>query len=205
VQPKPANLFRRTPESRKLKHCVITSVDRDDLTDGGASFWAETIECIKRENPGITIEALIPDFDAGQENIQKVIMAGPDVISHNLETVRRLTPLVRTKAKYDRSLKVLKYIAGSGNIAKSGLMLGLGETGTEIADTIRDIYGTGCKIITIGQYLQPGKDYMEPAEYITPEKFNQYRLLALETGFSFVECSPLVRSSFHAENHVKAR
>jgi lipoic acid synthetase len=182
----------------KLKHCVITSVDRDDLTDGGASFWAETIECIKRENPGITIEALIPDFDAGQENIQKVIMAGPDVISHNLETVRRLTPLVRTKAKYDRSLKVLKYIAGSGNIAKSGLMLGLGETGTEIADTIRDIYGTGCKIITIGQYLQPGKD-------ITPEKFNQYRLLALETGFSFVECSPLVRSSFHAENHVKAR
>jgi lipoic acid synthetase len=184
---------------------VITSVDRDDLTDGGASFWAETIECIKRENPGITIEALIPDFDAGQENIQKVIMAGPDVISHNLETVRRLTPLVRTKAKYDRSLKVLKYIAGSGNIAKSGLMLGLGETGTEIADTIRDIYGTGCKIITIGQYLQPGKDYMEPAEYITPEKFNQYRLLALETGFSFVECSPLVRSSFHAENHVKAR
>jgi lipoyl synthase len=189
----------------KLRHCVITSVDRDDLPDGGASFWAETIKYIKKENPGITIEALIPDFDADHANILKIILAGPDVISHNIETVRRLTPLIRTKAKYDRSLRVLKYIAGTGNIAKSGLMLGLGETGEEIADTIRDIYGTGCKIITIGQYLQPGKEYMEPVEYITPEKFSQYRLLALETGFSHVECSPLVRSSFHAENHVKAR
>ncbi len=189
----------------KLKHCVVTSVDRDDLGDGGASFWARTIRCIKNENPGITIEALIPDFDGNKINILKVIEAGPDVISHNLETVRRLTPLIRTKAKYDRSLQVLNYVAERGTVAKSGLMLGLGETGKEIAETIRDIFGTGCKIITIGQYLQPGKDFMEPVEYVTPEKFNEYRLLALETGFSHVECSPLVRSSFHAENHVKAQ
>jgi lipoyl synthase len=189
----------------RLRHCVITSVDRDDLSDGGASFWAETIGYIKKENPAITIEALIPDFDADQDNILKVIKAGPDVISHNLETVRRLTPLIRTKAKYDQSLQVLTYIAESGSIAKSGFMLGLGETGDEIRETIKDIFGTGCKIITIGQYLKPGKDHIEPVEYIAPEKFGEYRLLALETGFSFVECSPLVRSSFHAENHVKAR
>jgi lipoic acid synthetase len=189
----------------KLRHCVLTSVDRDDLRDGGASIWAGTIECIKRENPGITIEALIPDFDGDNMNILKVIEAGPDVISHNLETVRRLTSLIRTKAKYDRSLQVLKYIAESGIVAKSGLMLGLGETAAEIAETIENIFGTGCKVITIGQYLQPGKDYMEPAEYVTPDRFNEYRLLALETGFSHVECSPLVRSSFHAENHVRTR
>jgi lipoic acid synthetase len=188
-----------------LRHCVITSVDRDDLSDGGASFWASTIDCIKSENPETTIEALIPDFDGNKVNILKIIKAGPDVISHNLETVRRLTPQIRTKAKYDRSLQVLNYIAESGAVAKSGLMLGLGETATEIAETIKDIFGTGCRVITIGQYLQPGKDYMEPVEYVTPDRFNEYRLLALETGFSNVECSPLVRSSFHAENHVRAR
>ncbi len=189
----------------KLRHCVITSVDRDDLADGGASFWADTIECIKRANPTTTIEALIPDFDGNPVNILKVLRAGPEVISHNLETVSRLTPLIRTKAKYERSLQVLGCIAGNGGIAKSGLMLGLGETEEEISVTIRDIFSAGCKIITIGQYLQPGRDYIEPVEYITPEKFMEYRILALETGFSFVECSPLVRSSFHAENHVKAR
>jgi lipoyl synthase len=189
----------------KLRHCVITSVDRDDLSDGGASFWAGTIRCIRKENPGITIEALIPDFDGNQFEILKVAEAGPDVISHNLETVRRLTTLIRTKAKYDRSLQVLNYISESGTVAKSGIMLGLGETNKEVAETIRDIYSTGCKVITIGQYLQPGKDYMEPVEYVTPEKFSEYRALALQTGFSHVECSPLVRSSFHAENHVKAQ
>jgi lipoyl synthase len=188
-----------------LKHCVVTSVDRDDLSDGGASIWADTIEYIKKVNPGVTIEALIPDFDGKLIDVLKIIKAGPDVISHNLETVRRLTPLIRTKAKYDRSLLVLNYIAENGTIAKSGLMLGLGETGEEVEETIKDIFGAGCRVITIGQYLQPGMDYIEPAEYVTPEKFNEYRLLALETGFSHVECSPLVRSSFHAENHVKAR
>ena len=192
-------------KSMRLRHCVITSVDRDDLDDGGALFWAGTIDCIKRENPGMTIEALIPDFDGNPENISKVIKSGPDVISHNIETVRRLTPVIRTKAKYDRSLDVLRYIAGQGVATKSGFMLGLGEKEQEVVETIKDLYSTGCKILTIGQYLRPGPDHMPVVEYVTPEKFEEYRLLALETGFSFVECSPLVRSSFHAEKHVKAR
>jgi lipoic acid synthetase len=189
----------------RLNHCVITSVDRDDLPDGGASFWAETIACIKRENPGATIEALIPDFDGNPLNISKILKARPDVISHNIETVRRLTPLIRTKAKYDRSLDVLRYLANNGAVAKSGFMLGLGETEPEVTETIKDLFATGCKILTIGQYLQPGLDHMQTVEYVTPEKFGEYKLLSLETGFSFVECSPLVRSSFHAEKHVKAR
>ena len=187
-----------------LRHCVITSVDRDDLEDGGASFWAETIKHVKEENPGTTIEALIPDFDGKPGNILMVINAGPEVISHNVETVRRLTPLIRTKAKYDRSLDVLKYIAEHGKSAKSGFMLGLGETEEEIIQTIKDLFATGCKILTIGQYLRPGMDHMEPVEYISPEKFEEYRLIALGMGFSYVESGPLVRSSFHAENHVKA-
>jgi lipoyl synthase len=191
-------------KAMKLRHCVITSVDRDDLPDGGASVWAATILRIKDVNPKTTMETLIPDFDGKHENIQKIIDAGPDVISHNVETVRRLTPVIRTKAKYDTSLSVLRYISEKGKVAKSGFMLGLGEKEEEVIETIRDIYATGCKILTIGQYLQPGKEYMEVVDYITPEKFEEYRLLALETGFSFVESSPLVRSSFHAENHVTA-
>jgi lipoic acid synthetase len=189
----------------KLKHCVITSVDRDDLPDEGASFWADTIKRIKEVNPGITIETLIPDFDANPEYIQKIIDTNPDVISHNIETVRRLTPVIRTKAKYDRSLEVIKYISGMGRIAKSGFMLGLGESEEETIQTINDIYFSGCKILTIGQYLQPGKDYMDVVEFIRPEKFEEYKALALSLGFSFVESSPLVRSSFHAENHIKAQ
>ncbi len=186
----------------KLRHCVITSVDRDDLSDGGASLWAEAIRAVKNENPGITIEALIPDFDGRPENIQKIIRERPEVISHNIETVRRLTPLIRTKAKYERSLDVLTYISRSGISAKSGFMLGLGEEEAETAETMRDLFSAGCKILTIGQYLQPGPGYMETVKYVPPEKFEEYRLLALETGFSFVESSPLVRSSFHAEKHV---
>jgi lipoyl synthase len=188
----------------KLKHCVITSVDRDDLPDGGASFWADTIRIVKKVNPDITMETLIPDFDGNTEFIQQIIDAGPEVISHNIETVRRLTPVIRTKAKYDRSIYVLKHISEKGKIAKSGFMLGLGEGEDEIIQTIRDIYASGCKVLTIGQYLQPGLDYMEVVEYIKPQKFEEYRILALEMGFSFVESSPVVRSSFHAENHVKA-
>jgi lipoic acid synthetase len=191
--------------SMHLHHCVITSVDRDDLEDGGASIWEETIKCIKRENPRTTIETLIPDFDGNHANISKIILAGPDVISHNIETVRRLTPVIRTKAKYDKSLEVVRYISGSGIAAKSGFMLGLGEKEAEVVETIMDLYATGCRILTIGQYLQPTLDHMEVAEYVTPEKFEEYRLLALETGFSFVECGPLVRSSFHAEKHVRAQ
>ena len=189
----------------QLKHCVITSVDRDDLPDGGASVWADTIRKIKEVNPGITMETLIPDFDANAECIQKIIDAGPDVISHNIETVKRLTPVIRTKAKYERSLDVIRYISGKGKTAKSGFMLGLGENEDEILQTISDLYASGCKILTIGQYLQPGSDYMDVVEYITPEKFEEYRIIALGLGFSFVESSPLVRSSFHAENHVKAQ
>lgn len=189
----------------KLSHCVITSVDRDDLEDGGADFWAETIREIKKNNPGITIEALIPDFDGKPENVQKIIDAAPEVISHNLETVRRLTPLIRTKAKYDISLSVIKYIAASGLPAKSGLMLGLGESDEEVQETMDDLIKAGCTILTLGQYLKPGPGYMEPADYIPPEKFEEYRISATAEGFRFVESSPLVRSSYHAGKHVKSK
>lgn len=191
-------------KAMKLKHCVITSVDRDDLSDSGASFWADTIRRIKEVNPNTTMETLIPDFDGNPEYIQKIIDADPDVISHNVETVRRLTPVIRTKAKYERSLEVIKCISGKGKTAKSGFMLGLGENEDETFQTISDLFAAGCKILTIGQYLQPGKEYMEVAEYISPGKFEEYRIIALGLGFSFVESGPLVRSSFHAENHVKA-
>jgi lipoic acid synthetase len=191
-------------KTMRLSHCVITSVDRDDLPDGGASFWADTVKRVREVNPKTTIEVLIPDFDGKSENIQKIIDAGPDIISHNIETVRRLTPLIRTKAKYEQSLGVLRYISGKGRIAKSGFMLGLGEDKEEIIQMIGDIYETGCKILTIGQFLQPGSDYMEVVEYISPDKFEEYRVKALDIGFSFVESAPLVRSSFHAGNHIKA-
>jgi lipoyl synthase len=185
-----------------LRHCVITSVDRDDLADGGASFWAQTIQQVKVMKPAITMETLIPDFDGKPAEIQKIIDASPDVISHNIETVRRLTPLIRTRAKYDRSLSVLNYISSKGMTTKSGFMLGLGENEDEIFETISDLYTSGCSIITIGQYLQPGSGYMEPENYVTPEKFDEYRNAALKAGFKHVESSPLVRSSFHAEKHV---
>lgn len=186
----------------RLRHCVITSVDRDDLPDGGSRFWAETIRQVKETNRGITIETLIPDFDGNHENLDRIIKAEPDIISHNIETVRSLTPVIRTKAKYDTSLEVLKYIARKGSVCKSGFMLGLGETEDEVRETIHDIYDTGCRILTIGQYLQPSLKHIETASYISPEKFEEYRELALKLGFEFVESSPLVRSSFHAEKHV---
>lgn len=191
-------------KTMKIKHCVITSVDRDDLSDGGASFWSEVIKSIKEVNPETTIETLIPDFDGKEEHIQMIIEAAPEVISHNIETVRRLTPVIRTKAGYDRSLDVIRYISSNGKIAKSGFMVGLGEKEEEIVQTITDLHEAGCKILTIGQYLQPGLDYMEVVNYIPPDKFEEYRVRALRTGFLFVESSPLVRSSFHAENHIKA-
>jgi lipoic acid synthetase len=188
-----------------LRHCVITSVDRDDLEDGGASVWASTIRKVKEINPHITIEALIPDFDGKHEHLQTVIDAGPDVISHNIETVRRLTPMIRTKAKYLRSLDVISYLSIKGVVSKSGFMLGLGENDEEILETITDLSATGCKVLTIGQYLKPGKDFLEVSNYVKPEKFEEYRQVALEMGFKFVESSPLVRSSFHAEKHVESR
>jgi lipoic acid synthetase len=206
--PPDENEPQRLAESIKLlglKHCVITSVDRDDLTDGGASFWAEVIRRIKKENPGITMETLIPDFDGKPENIKKIIVAEPEVISHNVETVRRLTPLIRTKAKYERSRDVIKYISQEKKISKSGLMLGLGEKEDEIYETMDDLRDAGCKILTLGQYLKPSQGHMDVVEYITPQKFEEYRIRAIDKGFEFVESGPLVRSSFHAEKHVGAR
>jgi lipoic acid synthetase len=189
----------------QLKHCVITSVDRDDLPDCGSGFWADSVRTVKKANPGTTIETLIPDFDGKAENIQRIIDADPDVISHNIETVSRLTPVIRTKAKYETSLSVLKYISGKGKTAKSGFMVGLGENDTEVKETINDLFSTGCRILTVGQYLQPTINHMEAVCYISPEKFKKYRKMAVDTGFEIVECHPLVRSSFHAERHIMAR
>ena len=188
----------------QVKHCVITSVDRDDLEDGGAAFWAETIKTVKEINPGVTMETLIPDFNGREEDIQKVIDAGPEVISHNLETVRSLTPRIRSRARYDRSLQVLEYIAKQGGTTKSGIMLGLGEKEEEVLETMDDLIKTGCKVLTIGQYLQPTIQHLPVREYIAPEVFEKYRQRGLEKGFKHVESSPLVRSSYHAERHVNA-
>lgn len=196
------NRIAQSVKLMKVKHCVITSVDRDDLEDGGAKFWAETIKKIKEINPETTIEALIPDFDGNEKDIATVIDAAPEVISHNLETVERLTSQIRTRAKYQRSLQVIKQIAGSGLTAKSGIMLGLGETEDEILKTMDDLISVGCKVLTIGQYLAPTKDHIEVKEYVTPEKFEEYKEIGLDKGFDFVESSPLVRSSYRAENHV---
>ena len=187
-----------------VKHCVITSVDRDDLDDQGAGIWAQTIREVKRMNPETRIEVLIPDFRGKEELIQQVIDAGPDVISHNLETVERLTPFVRFASKYRRSLDVVKYIAQKHKIAKSGIMLGLGETHGEILQTMDDLLEAGCKVMTIGQYLAPTKNHMPVVEYIRPEQFDEYRQTGLQKGFKFVESSPLVRSSYRAEDHVNA-
>ena len=187
-----------------VKHCVITSVDRDDLDDQGAGIWAKTITEVKKVNPETQIEVLIPDFRGKEELIQQVIDANPDVISHNLETVERLTPFVRFASKYRRSLEVVKYIAGNYKIAKSGIMLGLGETHEEVLQTMDDLLEAGCKVMTIGQYLAPTKNHMPVEEYIKPEQFAEYRRIGLEKGFKFVESSPLVRSSYRAEEHVNA-
>lgn len=186
-----------------LKHAVLTSVDRDDLPDKGAGHWEKTIREIKRVNPEITIEVLIPDFDGKPELIMQVVAAKPDIISHNLETVRRLTPLVRSRAKYDLSLGVLQTIANAGVTPKSGIMLGLGETRAEVLETMDDLLAVGCKVLTIGQYLQPTKMNLPVEEYVHPDVFDEYRKIGLEKGFRFVESAPLVRSSYHAEKHVK--
>jgi lipoic acid synthetase len=192
----------RAVKTMRLKHCVITSVDRDDLPDGGAAHWAETVRRIREMNPAVTIETLIPDFRGNFTDIDMVIAAGPDVISHNIETVRRLTPEIRSVAKYEVSLAVLRHIASGGVRAKSGLMLGLGETEEEVIEALNDLYATGCRIVTIGQYLAPSLAHIPVAEYVTPGKFDEYQRKGLDIGFEFVESSPLVRSSYHAEKHV---
>jgi lipoic acid synthetase len=197
---------KRVAESVKLmalKHCVLTSVDRDDLDDGGAGIWELTVKEIKKLNPETTIETLIPDFDGKEELIKLVALAGQEVVSHNLETVRRITPWARSRAKYDVSLKTLEIIYKTGIITKSGIMVGLGETPEEMFETMDDLRNVGVEVLTIGQYLQPTRKHLQVKEFITPELFAEYKVRGIEKGFRFVESSPLVRSSYHAEKHVK--
>ena len=192
----------QTVQELELKHCVLTSVDRDDLPDGGAWAWAETIKQVKQLNDKTTIEALIPDFDGKKDLINQVIGAAPEIISHNLETVRRLTPLIRSRARYNTSLEVIQLIGESSLVAKSGIMLGLGETEDEVLQTMDDLLAVNFKVFTLGQYLQPTRQNYPVQEYITPEKFENYKQIGLQKGFKFVESGPLVRSSYHAEKHI---
>lgn len=185
-----------------IKHCVITSVDRDDLDDFGAGAWAATISQIKRENPLVTMEVLIPDFQGNKTSLQAIIDEKPEVISHNLETVRRITGMIRSRARYETSLDVLRYISSSGITTKSGIMLGLGETQGEILETMDDLLLAGVRVMTLGQYLSPTKNHLPVVDYISPEIFEEYRKAGIEKGFFAVESSPLVRSSYHAENHI---
>ena len=187
----------------KLSHAVVTSVDRDDLPDLGAAHWAQTIREIRRLNPETTIEVLIPDFQGRKELVEQVIEARPDIISHNMETVRRISPLVRSAARYDTSLEVIRQIAASGITAKSGIMVGLGETPAEVEELMDDIRAAGCQIMTIGQYLQPSHRHYPVAEYVTPEQFKRYEETGLAKGFTQVESGPLVRSSYHAEKSLR--
>lgn len=189
----------------KLKHVVITSVDRDDVVDLGAGHWVRVIQAVKQENPATTMEVLIPDFQGREELVQQIINARPEVISHNLETVRRLSDQVRSRATYEVSLKVVEQVAAAGIVSKSGIMLGLGETPEEILQTMDDLRGVGCQVMTIGQYLQPTAQNIEVKEYIRPEVFEEYKEIGLKKGFSFVESGPLVRSSYHAERHVSKK
>lgn len=191
-----------TIKTLNLKHAVITSVNRDDLKDGGARFWAATIKMIKLRNPDTTLEVLIPDFKGVQADIQTVIAAKPEVISHNMETVERLTPKIRSNAYYAVSLKVIEEIAKSDVVPKSGIMLGLGEQQSEVLKTMQDLRDAGCRVVTIGQYLQPDSNLAKVEEFVTPEVFKFYKEEGLKMGFSYVESHPLVRSSYHAEKHV---
>tara|TARA_Y100000813_G_scaffold103785_1_gene74150 strand:- start:6133 stop:7065 length:933 start_codon:yes stop_codon:yes gene_type:complete len=186
----------------EVKHCVITSVDRDELPDGGSLVWVETVNAVRRKSPGTTMETLIPDFKGIQEQVQRIIDVAPEIVSHNIETVRRLTKEVRIQAKYDRSLAVLKQLKDGGMRTKSGIMLGLGETQDEVLQTMDDLRGVGVDIMTIGQYLQPTPKHLPVKEFVNPEQFKKYKKIGLDKGFRFVESSPLVRSSYRAEKHM---
>ena len=185
-----------------VKHCVITSVDRDELPDGGSKLWVETVKAVRRISPGTTMETLIPDFKGIQEQIQRIVDIAPEIVSHNIETVRRLTREVRIQAKYDRSLAVLNQLKEGGMRTKSGIMLGLGETEEEILETMDDLRSVGVDIMTIGQYLQPTPKHLPIKEFITPEQFAKLKVIGLDKGFKYVESSPLVRSSYRAEKHL---
>ncbi|MGV8946447.1 MAG: lipoyl synthase [Lutibacter sp.] len=194
----------RSIKLMKIKHAVVTSVDRDDLKDGGSIIWAETINAIRRANPGTTLETLIPDFQGNKTNIDRILAVAPEIISHNLETVRRLTREVRIQAKYDRSLEVLKYMKDQGQRrTKSGIMLGLGETEAEVIETMQDLANANVDVLTIGQYLQPSKKHLPVIEFITPEQFIKYKEIGMTMGFKYVESGALVRSSYKAQRHLE--
>ena len=186
----------------KVKHCVITSVDRDDLADGGVSIWTETIKAIRRKSPRTTLETLIPDFKGEPELVAKIAEVHPEIVSHNLETVRRLTKQIRVQAKYDRSLAVLRMLKDAGMRTKSGIMLGLGETKEEILESMDDLIIAGVDILTLGQYLQPTPNHAKVEEFIHPDVFAELKVIGLSKGFRYVESGPLVRSSYHAEKHL---
>ncbi len=202
LDPKEIDDIVTSVKELKLRHIVITSVDRDDLEDCGASHWAAMIRALREQCPGVTMEVLIPDFKGRHELIDMVIAERPDIISHNMETVRRLTPEVRCFATYDRSLDVIRHISESGIRSKSGIMLGLGETEEEILQTMDDLRAAGCEVMTIGQYLQPTKEHYPLQEYIHPDTFEKYRLIGIKKGFRHIESAPMVRSSYHAERHI---
>jgi lipoic acid synthetase len=185
-----------------VKHAVLTSVDRDDLKDGGSEIWVQTVKAIRHQSPQTTMETLIPDFAGKWENLQNIIDVAPEIVSHNLETVRRLTKQVRIQAKYDRSLEVLFRLKKGGMRTKSGVMLGLGESHEEVLETMEDLRSVNVDILTLGQYLQPTPKHLPVQEFITPERFEEYRIKGLEMGFRYVESGPLVRSSYHAEKHI---
>lgn len=197
-----SNRVANSVKLMNVKHCVITSVDRDDLKDGGSIVWAETVNAVRDISPETTLETLIPDFKGDWDNLQRIIDVAPEIVSHNLETVRRLTKQVRIQAKYDRSLEVLLRLKEGGMKTKSGIMLGLGEQEDEVIESIQDLRKVGCDILTIGQYLQPTTKHLPVVDFIKPEQFDKYRKIGVELGFRFVESGPLVRSSYHAEKHL---
>jgi len=193
----------RSIKIMNIKHAVITSVDRDDLKDMGSIIWAETVKAIRRMNPNTTLETLIPDFQGNTRNLDRIIEVAPEVVSHNMETVKRLTREVRIQAKYEKSLEVLRYLKEQGiKRTKSGIMLGLGETEEEVIQVLHDLADAKVDIVTIGQYLQPSKKHLPVKEYITPEQFAKYEQIGKELGFRYVESGALVRSSYHAEKHI---
>ncbi len=186
----------------KVKHAVITSVDRDELKDGGSIIWHNTIKAVKALTPHTTLETLVPDFKGDKENIQRIVQAAPEVVSHNIETVERMTRKVRIQARYQRSMEVLKYLKENGMRTKSGIMLGLGETKEEVLQTMRDLQSNGVDVITIGQYLQPTPKHLPVERFVHPDEFAEYTAAGYEMGFDYVESGPLVRSSYHSEKHV---
>ena len=186
----------------KVKHAVLTSVDRDELKDGGSIIWANTINAVRALNPDTTLETLIPDFKGQWENLERIIRVAPDVVSHNLETVERLTRRVRIQAKYHRSLEVIRRLKDGGMRTKSGVMLGLGESQEEVLQTMQNLFENGCDVITLGQYLQPTQKHLPVVRFVHPDEFAFYREKGYEMGFDYVESGPLVRSSYHSERHV---